>query len=507
MASDAEIVVGARNEAKAVFDEIGSQLRGLAIPAQDGAARADAAIGAMLANLASAPASLSGAFVALGGAITKVASAAAGLTGVLGVIGLGVAGVATVSAISSINDEADALDSLNRRLDAYVGAGRVSAETAKAFAAELKRSLGVSEEDTIQLMEKASVLGVTQDKLDEAATAAIGLSRALGIDMSSALTKVVNGDQDLVDMLGSINSGLAEQGEEVKGLAGLWNLVEVQTKKTIEFISAATQPLQQMFVSIGDYIRSSVITGIIGAVTAVEVFRDRTADSLQFIGVAWDLVTLQLSEAAKHAFTVQLPAYTIWFIDNTFNLFQDGFNAILTIFQNFNVAASKAIVLLWDFIASGGAGGLERLTQDMLSVADTLLVGFEAKAESLPEVMKRKVTEEEASLKDKMAALGSSLGTTFNDRFAKNLAAIEVVTPQLDAKALELKNASQAESGKKGSDSSLSVNESRLITRGRGEDIAKQQLAAQNAANARLDEIARNTANGGTFLKTVGAKV
>ena len=209
---------------------------------------------------------------------------------------------------------------------------------------------------------------------------------------------------------------------------------------------------------------------------------------------------------AKHAFTVELPAYTLWFIDNATALFTDGFNAILTIIQNFNVAASQALVMLWDFVASGGAGGIEKLTQDMLMATDTLLVGFEATAQSLPEIMKRKISDEEQSLAALMAELGGSLGMTFSDRFQKNLAAVQIAIPQLDQKALDFQRDAK-DDGKGGGNGGLSANEGRLITRGRGEDIAKQQLAEQQRANERLEQIARNTANNGPEIKVVGAKV
>lgn len=472
--ADAELVVGARNDAQAVLDEIGESLRGLAVPAQEGSLKADAAISGLVRSL-----------VAGGVAIT----------GVFGAAAIAIGGIAANSAINSIKSETEALDKLNRQLDNYVGAGRLSAEAAKQFAAEMKASLGVSEKDTLSLLEQASSLGVAQEKLDEAALAAIGLSKSLGIDLDSALKKVIEGDDDLVSMIDSVNNGLAEQGKSIEGLAGLWNFLESQTKLTFEFILKATAPIQEMFAGLGKWIKDSILSGIVGAVTAVEVFRDSTAQSLAFAFAAWQYHALQIEEVAKHTFSVALPAYVVWFTDNFTNFMIDGFNAIVVAAMNFTQAIGEAFVALWDFIASGGAGGLEKFTNDLLLATGTLLNGFEATAEQMPKILGRKISEEEQALKAQMNSLGEGLSASFNDKFKRNLDSLKFEVPKLNAGDIQdLQKPKEIEAGK-AKNQELRATESRLLTRGRADSVMDKVAQATKDSADRLKSIDENLKN------------
>lgn len=466
MESDAEIVVGARNEASAIFQEIGDQLRALAMPAEQGAARADAAIGSLVAG---------------------IARSAAAMTGIFGAIGLGIGGIATASAVKAINDQSEAMDSLNRRLDNYVGANRLSEDAARSFADEVRRNLGVSEAQTLSLMEQAAAAGVHQSKMDDAALAAIGLSRALGIDMDSALKKVLEGDEKLVSMLSSVNRGLTEQGEQVKGIAGLWNLVELQTKKTIEFIAASTQPLQESFSQLGQFIQDSVVAGVVGAVTAVELFRDKTGVVLAFAGTAFELWAIQIEEITKHAFTVAMPAYVVWFTDNMVNLFVDGFNLLSAYFRNLTMAWAQAFAALWEYIRTGGKSGLADLQNDLLLAAGTLLDGFESQASALPDVMRRSIGAREAELKDQLGTLGNALGQSFNERFQKNMEGVKLTTPQFnqipDFSTPDEKDKAASKQG------DLRATESRLLTRGPAEKGIDKIASATEASKNLLQQI------------------
>jgi hypothetical protein len=588
--ADAELVFGARNDAQAVIDEIGKSLRGLAVPAQEGSLKADAAISSLIAGL-------------VRGGIA--------LTGVFGAAAISIGAIATGSAVKAIKDESEALDSLNRRLSNFTDAGANSSDsakqlatsiqqstlisdqateaatrlanetlrsadvasrasnsatesaknfaretigssdatmknaaahaaragaatagsaairnaaaisasasavesaaianasksysqyseaaksaiaTAKEFAASTKQSLGVSEKDTINLMEQASSLGVSRDKLDEAAIAAIGLSKSLGIDLDAALKKVVESDDELVSIVDSVNAGLEEQSKSVEGLAGMWNFLERQVKMTIEFIDTATQPLQDIFIEIGTYIKESVVSGVVGAVTAVEVFREKTFESLQYAFVAWEYHSLQIEGVAAHTFTVALPAYVVWFTDNFTNLFVDGFNSIVVASMNFTEAIGQAFVALWDFIASGGAGGIEKFTNDMLLATDTLLNGFEATAEQIPKIMGRKISDQENALKSQMDLLGKGLGDSFNEKFKANMESLNIPTPQLNAADLAGLKSPDDKDAKGGGKLSqeLRANEGRLLTRGKSDNA--------------LDEVAKNTKASADRLKTI----
>ena len=282
--NDVELVIGARNEAKAVFDELGAQLRALSVPATEGAMKADAAI----TGLAMA-------------ATRALASATAAIVGTAGAVVGGIAALGAAEAALSIYEEAKAVDALNRQLDNYVGINRIATSVHQSFAESIRQSLNVSEEDTLELMKKANVLGVTQDKLDDASLAAIGLSRALGIDMGSALKKVIDGDENLVSMLDSVNSGLKEQATEADGLTGAWLMLQIETKKALEAALSATAPLQEALKSLGSMIKDATLTGIVGATTAVELFGEEFEAVMKLSATTFEYAMLRIQEEDSKA--------------------------------------------------------------------------------------------------------------------------------------------------------------------------------------------------------------
>lgn len=473
--SDAELVVGARNEAKAVLDEIGDQLAALAIPAQEGSLKVDAAISGLLAKLAAGAVAVTGAF---GAAAIAVGSIAAG------------------SAIKSINDESEALDALNRELDNYVGKGRIGEETAKAFAAANRVSLGISEAQTIALMTTASSLGVTQDKLDEAALAAIGLSKALGISVDAALKKVIEGDQRLVSITDSVNSGLREQANSLDGLPGLWNLVEVSAKNSLELIMSSTQPMQDSFIALGRSITEGLTKALIGTISALQVYRENTSLANEYVAASWSLTYEQLSETSKFFLNEQLPAYWEWYVNNVSNLLIDGANSAVAIVTNQFSTISEIIstqIAFWTGQISE-AEASARLVEAFAAPFD----GIELRAEKMPEVIGQRMTERERDLTDKLAAMGKRLGKEFSEAFDENLKKFNIEPPKLTESDLQGLRQSKDADSKVGSkrQQELQAVESRLLTRGRADNaMDKVAKATQESANRlrSIDENLRNT--------------
>lgn len=474
--NDVELVVGARNDAKAVLDEIGSQLRDLAVPAQQGADKANSAI------------------LGLTQSIARMAASSAGIAGT---IGAAIAGIVTVQSFKAISEETKALGELNRELDHHVDKRTLTNDAVKSFANEVKRTLGVDEAETIALMTKASTLGVVEDQLDDAAIAAIGLAKALGTDTDTALRKLVSGDERLVDALATVNAGLIEQQGDISGLAGFWNLLQVESKAAIESLSAYFALTIAYIQDVGTSIKNYVLNAFIGAVTTSQIFRERFAESLEYVGTVTQLIMLQITESLKHTFTVAGPAYFTWFTDNFVNLMRDGFMAVLAIQQNFNQALGQSIVAVWDFIASGGEGGIAKLKADMLASVDVLLTGFEAKAASIPEVISRQITDKEKELLLQMGKLGGDLGKEFNDRFAKNkLAAdqfLKPIVPQLGDVGLKQQNAAANKIAKLAESSATT--EGRLLKIGTAGDPTKRLVDATENQNKILEDIRKQNAD------------
>lgn len=461
MTSDVELVIGAKNDAKAVLDELSNQFRTLASPINEANAAIQTGLGKFVAGLI---------------------GAAATAGGILSTIGVGVAGIATVSTIKAIRDEQDALQALTTQISNYAGATGFSIEEAKAFASALRVSLGVSEKQTLELMTKASVLGVTNEYLDDAALAAIGLAKSLDIDVSAAIAKVVNGDSDLLNMTDSINKGLIAQKQQVTQLASAWNMVTQQTKALTEVMLKALQPIRDELTKLGSSIGSWIITKLIEATTMIQVFQSHTAESMEYASKSVQLFAMQFSSSLEHAFTVAAPAYFLWFTDNFVKLMQDGFNAVLAINRNFNEALGKGLIAVWDFIASGGTSGIDKLKADMLEAIGTLANDFEATAEPLPVIIGRQISKEEQALKNQLGELGSELGQVFQDKFAANKKFMDEI---LSVQAPQFEKFSQlkAKAPNSSAASVLQATESRLLTRGKVDQGIDKVAKAVNDGN------------------------
>jgi hypothetical protein len=73
---------------------------------------------------------------------------------------------------------------------------------------------------------------------------------------------------------------------------------------------------------------------------------------------------------------------------------------------------------IFEFIASGGQGGVSQLMQGLgVAASGSLLEGFKSSLTSLPDIAARQLTEREKDLADKIGAVGGRLG----DQFAKKM--------------------------------------------------------------------------------------
>ena len=227
---------------------------------------------------------------------------------------------------------------------------------------------------------------------------------------------------------------------------------------------------------------SSAIDGaarfIIGAITIVEVALTNlpTVWDMAVTGIALHLETMRAD--VEHVFTVVLPTYIGWFGDNALNLLTDYFNLYVTILTNFGEKVANFWSTIFDFISSGFDGGVSGLASKLgEALSGSLVEGFIAKTESLPEIAGRELTGSEAALAGDLARMGSDLAGQFNDKFQSRIAAldadlsssVQVEVPDIGALARQ-----EIDSKVEVSIPQLKGTDERLLTRGSVDDPNKQ---------------------------------
>jgi len=241
--------------------------------------------------------------------------------------------------------------------------------------------------------------------------------------------------------------------------------------------------------------------GIITAFTLVETI---VTDWQRVWKLAITTVTLAIVmyvEDIKHTFGTVIPAYLSWFANNWKQVFADVFWGSLTVVKNFGKMLGDMISHIWQFVTSGMKGGIGGLLSNLARDANkSLLEGFTATAEKLPDILARKMTSEEKRLADEAAKLGSAVGGAFNEKLNQRLAglsnamadaaksAADKTKKELDAINLDSLGAKKDKEKKAEEKTHNKAEESRLLTRGVASDptlaLAKEQLDLAKKAAA-----------------------
>jgi hypothetical protein len=175
-----------------------------------------------------------------------------------------------------------------------------------------------------------------------------------------------------------------------------------------------------------------------------------------------------MKESVMHTLTVEIPEYAKWFAVNFVNLIKDAFNGAIAIITNAGKIMGDQILAIFEFIASGGQGGVSGLMRLMGENAGrSLLDGFESSLTDLPTIAARTLTEREQDLGDKIAAIGGNLGQQFADKFEERMVGVGgAISEELKVAGdkIDLKTRGVRSEG-------VGVTEGRLLTRGGGVTI------------------------------------
>jgi len=138
----------------------------------------------------------------------------------------------------------------------------------------------------------------------------------------------------------------------------------------------------------------------------------------------WDLVVSyaelymrKMAGIIMHILTVVIPAYAMWFADNFVNIFRDAFNAVITIISNAGKNIGDMMFEIFEFLASGGEGGVEGLMKNMgKAAARGLLDGFKSTIGKLPDIADRVISDKEKELLKRIDGIETDLNKQFDEK-------------------------------------------------------------------------------------------
>lgn len=385
--------------------------------------------------------------------------------------------LAALGGLDKINAAYDEQTAAVKRLNSALAIRGQQAASAgmQEFAKNLEKLTGVSDQATLGLMQQAQSMGFATDRMDDAAKAAIGLAAATGKtaeqslgDMKAALEGnfdafvglnpqimyMRTNQEKLAAVMAIANQGLAQQSKDMTSVsgsgrradtaigslmesfgkiiapirvlinAGLQQLATALDKLLVPIVQYATSVMENIG-PVMEWVKQKVVDGmnlIIAAFTWLEV----EITNLDLIWEGWkaaaELAMITVSESIMHTLTKVIPAYAMWFGENFINLMKDAFNGVIAVITNAGRIIGEMVYQIFEFIASGGQGGIEGLMGGLGQAASiSLLDGFKSQLTSLPEIAARQLTQREKDLADKIGAIGGRLGKEFSDKMEERM--------------------------------------------------------------------------------------
>jgi len=492
-----DFVIGAKNQAKPAFDDAAKSLQRIEKKAEDTKKSTDR-LAMVTGTLAVAYAAVKTALAALGG-LDKINQA--------------------------YQVQTTAVKNLTSAMKVRGGAAQENSAQLQQVAAELQKLTGVGDEVTIGLMQQAAAMGFATDRIDDAAKAAIGLSDVTGKSLETSLSDMKDALQGNFEAFNGLNpqirfmrtnqeklaavmaiaqQGIEQQSQNMNTVAGsslrangafgdllesigaliapirvLINAgVQQLSESLIGVLSPAVEWATALLENIGptiEWVKEKVVAAvniIIGAFTFFETILTNLGDVWNMAVAIAEMSMIAISESVMHTLTVTIPAYAMWFGENLINLMKDAFNGVITIIQNAGKIIGDSVLSIFEFIASGGEGGVSGLMQKLGQAASQgLLDGFESSLTALPDIAERQLTQREQDLADKIGGIGARLGQEFSDKMEERIVGLGgTVQGELNSVAGKINLKANAAVMTQG----VGATEGRLLTRGPGTRIPDQ---------------------------------
>ena len=541
----ADIVISAQDQASKILDKVGGSTKVLAKDVSTAGKAIESSTG--------------GINVSFKNLLGPVAALTAGFAAFKGLASLG---SFFSDSISGFDDATEATRKLSTAIDLSGGNAKESIEGHLALADAIEKQLNVDADVVQGLMAQASALGVSDEKLDAVTKTAIGLSETMGIGLDEALqkarlategnfkafeklnpkiTELATGEEKLSAVLAMAEKGLIQKSEAAGSAAQADERAGFALGLLKDNIGAVLSPLQSLvydgFAIVVESIQGAFGPSIESAGAYFESFRETVVSGAQFLAesiiaavtwieVGWNnlptvfemvqnsvLLSLETLRAdIEYILITVIPAYATWFADNFVNILVDAGTAYITAWMNIAKSVGEIAKTLYDVIV-GNIDISTAMNRIGESAGRSLLEGFEAQTQALPEIADRAMTDTEKILNRSLDTSATSLLDQFNTKFNERLGQIEdglskdpivgKIDLEVDTDALNR----QIKPDKiKTSESVLQVTESRLLTRGGSDDPTMQTAANTAIAAKELQEMRKEMMaerRNGTTLKVV----
>lgn len=283
---------------------------------------------------------------------------------------------AAVSAMGGIKQGIDDFDAAEESMRSLAQAMALNGNQSEVLVQQygdlsdaVEKTTNVAAEEFQALMKQAAVMGVSSDKLDDMALAAVGLSESLGISLDAALEKVRLASEGNFRAFEKMLPAIKEMKTDEEKLAAVMELsargMELKKQAShsaggeaermnhrignlMETIGAILSPLRQLAYqgitvladvlssllspaadkarsamenmgSVAETVKTAIVSAInrmISAVTAFQVVITNLDKVWEYALLQAELGLIALEQNFKDTFTVIIPAYAVWLKNN-----------------------------------------------------------------------------------------------------------------------------------------------------------------------------------------------
>jgi hypothetical protein len=219
-----------------------------------------------------------------------------------------------------------------------------------------------------------------------------------------SIEKAKNGIGNVLESIGQMESGTNILGTVLRdvlapileGLDGTFQRFGFSGRDAIELVTSGLAGV----IAIADTVANNWSTVIDRMLTSVELFAEQTKQSIY------------------NAFNVVVSDYLPWMGRNIVTGFTEAARMAGLVFQGMATRAMDSVGAIADFVASGGAGGLGKITSDLAAINSAPIAGdFTMHLEKLPDVADRALSDTEKLLLDRIKDMDTKLGEDFSKSF------------------------------------------------------------------------------------------
>jgi hypothetical protein len=224
--------------------------------------------------------------------LKSIGERAGRLTSVFGGLGTAIAGYFTfsalkaglTSALSAFSESEAAVVKLSNTFQTLGGDGAAAAKKWTAYAESMMAVTGMDDEVILGLVTTAKTMGVVNEQIEFATRGALGLSRAFGMDVNTAMKMTALAMEGQYETLGRMIPAVRSASSEYEKAVIVVKAMEVgysNLQKESETLSGATDRIKVAFGEAMEEIGESIAgkAGVVGALDKLKAKLESLSDS------------------------------------------------------------------------------------------------------------------------------------------------------------------------------------------------------------------------------------